>query len=119
MTFVRRNVEGVMLVASLLWSGACVDVIHGAGATRCKANLVATEVLPEEIDLHARMRMQIAGRAVSFDVIAQRRGAALGVVGLGIAGPRIFAVSQLGTDLDFVETSRRARLLAVRALDAL
>jgi hypothetical protein len=104
----------------VLGAPGCTKAMFWLGGGRCDALRVSSDRLAEEIDLHARVRMQIAGSEVGFDVIAQRRGAALHLVGLAVPGPRLFALRQQGETVDFVDTPRGApRALAMRTLDAL
>jgi len=64
--------------------------------------------------------MDVGGREIGFDVIAQRDGGALHLIGLATPGGRLFALRQEGEEVAFVDTPRGwTRALAIRALDAL
>ncbi|GEM_PF-7080297 len=117
----RRPIVLLGLVALLVLSGpGCVDLLLRVGVTGCDPMRTSTVVLPSEIDVHARVRMQLAGREAAYDAIVQRRGEALQLVGLAPAGPRLFALRQRGREIDFVATPRGPRrALALRTLDAL
>ena len=120
MTRSRRILAAVSVWLLAFSELGCADVLLRLGVTGCDPLMVSTEALPEEIDLHARFRMQIAGREAAFDAVVQRRGGSLSLVGLVPVGPRLFAVRQRGMVLDFVETPPGSgRAIAVRALDAL
>lgn len=119
-----NGIERFVRVGLIAWlSGAgfgCADAILRLGADPCDAFRVPTDRLAPVINVRARFLMDVGGRAVGFDAIAQREGGALYLVGLATPGGRLFALRQDGEEVAFVDTPRGGtRALAIRALDAL
>ena len=109
-----------MLVPLALGIAGCLEVMLAIQSERCRVASLALDALDPEVSLRARIRMQVGGRDVGFDAIAERRGGPLQLVGLAPTGTRLFALTQEAKAIVFAEAMEGAmKSLATMTLDAL
>jgi len=119
MRFAWRRVIPALILLSL-GSLGCLDVMLAIQSERCRVLPLSLDALDGEVALHARVRMQVGGRDVGFDAVAERREGPLRLVGLAPAGTRLFSLTQTAETIVFGEGTEGAmRSLATMTLDAL
>jgi hypothetical protein len=86
----------------------------------CPVELVASDALPTDLWLRAKMRFEIDEQSVALEAVARARPDGLAVVGIAPYGATVFGLRQRGDDI-VVETAatRDQRYLAHFTLDAL
>jgi len=86
----------------------------------CPVELVASEALPADLWLRAKMRFEIDEQSVALEAVARARPDGLALVGIAPYGATVFALRQRGDDVDVESAATRdQRYLAHFALDAL
>lgn len=94
----RRAAAALLLLA--LVSSACRHLPARARAIPdCPGQWVGTEAIAGDFVLRQRVRIEAAGRVVSLQLVVQKRGGELVLVGLHPFGAKLFTVRQRGLEV--------------------
>jgi uncharacterized protein DUF3261 len=94
----RRLWLAAVLIGPLLGSGCQHLPWRGRAVPECPGELVSSEAIPGEFLLRQRWRVERGDEAWSLEVVAQKRGDELVVVGLHPFGAKLFAIRQRGLE---------------------
>jgi hypothetical protein len=85
----------------------------------CPVELAQAGEFTDASVLRARARVTVDERDIPLEVVVQREAGAVIVLGLAPHGPRLFAATQRGGELDVEAASIALRYLALYVVDAL
>jgi len=115
---VRRGAAAICALG-LLWLGGCA----GFGQMlppHCPVELVASEDLPADLWLRAKVRFAINDESVAVEAVARSGPDGLALAGIAPYGASLFALRQSGRDVSVESAAtREQRYLAYFTLDAL
>ena len=121
-----RRRAGALVTAALLGAG-CAHLGRGRAVPECPGELVASGAIEGEFLLRQRWSVERGGETFTLEVVAQKRGDELVLVGLHPLGAKLFTLRQRGIEtrveaapapalevppLDVLRDLHRARFLA-------
>lgn len=105
-----------LLAAALL---SCSSPVSWLDPSVCRFDPVPVDELPAELSFRARSRFEVRDQTLRVELVARSESDRLVVLGLTDYGVRLFAAEQRGRELSIDGGSRRERVLAGFAMDAL
>ncbi|MCL4685727.1 DUF3261 domain-containing protein [Myxococcota bacterium] len=97
----RRGRAGALLLAGVLAAGCrhLPPPLRGRALPECPGLSVATDAMPGEFLVRQRVRIRYGDESWSLQLVAQKRGDELTLLGFHPLGAKLFALRQRGADI--------------------